>query len=98
MYPYDNQNNNGSANWDSDSGTYHYKYSNPQSNPDSGPEAPQRKPKKSHKGAGKVVAWCCVAPWWAAAQAWAARRLSTLCSVGRPVPPPSIRTTPPPLR
>ena len=61
MYPYDNQNNNGSANWDSDSGTYHYKYSNPQSNPDSGPEAPQRKPKKSHKGAGKVVALvlCC---------------------------------------
>ena len=45
MYPYDNQNNNGSANWDSDSGTYHYKYSNPQSNLDSGPEAPQRKPK-----------------------------------------------------
>lgn len=61
MYPYDNQNNNGSANWDSDSGTYHYKYSNPQSNLDSGPEAPQRKPKKSHKGAGKVVALvlCC---------------------------------------
>ncbi len=62
MYPYDNNNNiNGSANWDSDSGTYHYSYTNPQAGATSGPEAPQRKPKKSRKGAGKVVALvlCC---------------------------------------
>ena len=31
MYPYDNNNqynNNGSAGWDQDSGTYHYSYMN----------------------------------------------------------------------
>lgn len=57
MYPYDN-NNNGSAGWDSDSGTYHYSYT-PQP---SAPVEPER-PKKSHKGrgVGKVIALvlCC---------------------------------------
>jgi serine protease Do len=61
MYPYDqNQNQNGSAGWDNDSGTYHYSYTQP-----SAPQDPilhaQPPKKKRGKGAGKVVALvlCC---------------------------------------
>jgi serine protease Do len=61
MYPYDqNQNQNGSAGWDNDSGTYHYSYRQPA--PQQDPILHAQPPKKKRgKGAGKVVALvlCC---------------------------------------